>query len=86
MYRHPDVQHAELGLGGKWGRLVVWLSGKEWTTNQINLRVSHWYSLCLTWTQTKGRPVLYIDGNPVDIIAGELGNRHCGGALLPYFT
>ncbi|XP_070700179.1 adhesion G-protein coupled receptor G4-like [Pempheris klunzingeri] len=69
MYRHPDAQYAELGLGGKFGRLVVWLFGTEWTTPQINLRLSQWYSLCLTWTHTEDRPALYVNGNPVDIMA-----------------
>ncbi|XP_076607137.1 adhesion G-protein coupled receptor G4-like [Chaetodon auriga] len=71
MYRHPEVQCTELGLGGKWGRLVVWLFGMEWTTDQMNLDVSHWYSLCLTWTHTKDRPALYINGEPVDIMAAH---------------
>lgn len=77
MYRHPEIQHTELGLGGKPGRLVVWLFGTEWTTHQINLGVSQWYSLCLTWTHTKDRPVLYINGKPVDIMAGGL-NKELG--------
>lgn len=72
MYRHPEAQYTELGLGGKFGRLVVWLFGTEWTTRQINLNVSRWYMLCLTWTHTKGKPTLYIDGNPEDIVAGGL--------------
>ncbi|XP_069001741.1 adhesion G-protein coupled receptor G4 [Embiotoca jacksoni] len=71
MYRHPDVQYAELGLGGKWGRLVVWLFGREWTTRRIDLRLSRWHLLCLTWSHAKDRPVLYVDGNPEDIVAAH---------------
>lgn len=78
MYHHPGVQCAELGLGGRSGRLVVWLFGTEWTTPRVNLRLSQWYSLCLTWTQTKDRPALYVDGNPVDIMAGGLNNGQLG--------
>ncbi|XP_034406091.1 adhesion G-protein coupled receptor G4 [Cyclopterus lumpus] len=69
MYTHPEVQYAELGLGGRRDRLVVWLFGTEWTTPKINLLPSQWYSLCLTWTHTKDRPALYVDGNPVNITA-----------------
>lgn len=68
MYRHPEFQHAELGLGGKHDRLVVWLCGVEWTTPQLNFRPSQWYSLCLTWSHTKDRPDLYINGH----LAGEI--------------
>lgn len=78
MYRHPVVQYAELGFGGKWGRLVVWLFGTEWTTRQINLNMSQWYMLCLTWTHTKDRPTLYINGNSEDITAGGLNNTQLG--------
>nr|XP_033502591.1 adhesion G-protein coupled receptor G4 [Epinephelus lanceolatus] len=69
MYRHPEAQYTELGLGGKWGCLVVWLFGTEWTTSKINLHPSQWHSLCLTWTHTKDRPALYLNGNLVDITA-----------------
>lgn len=78
MYRHPEAQYSELGLGEKWGRLVVWLFGTEWTTPEINLRPSQWYSLCLTWTHTKDRPALYVNGNLVDITAGGLNNGQLG--------
>lgn len=70
MYRHPDVQHAELGFGGKQGRFVVWLFGREWTTGVIKLNLSQWYMLCFTWTHTKDRPALYINGNQEDVTAG----------------
>ncbi|KAA8586749.1 hypothetical protein FQN60_000585, partial [Etheostoma spectabile] len=69
MYSHPEAQYTELGLGGKWGHLVVWLFGTEWTSPKITLHQSQWYSLCLTWTHTKDRPSLYIDGNLVEILA-----------------
>ncbi|GLD46594.1 adhesion G-protein coupled receptor G4-like protein, partial [Lates japonicus] len=72
MYRHPEVQYAELGLGWKWGRLVIWLFGTEWTAPQIDLRPSQWYSLCLTWSHTKDRPALYVNGNPVELMAGHI--------------
>ncbi|XP_074468028.1 adhesion G-protein coupled receptor G4 isoform X2 [Sebastes fasciatus] len=69
MYSHPEVQCAELGLGGNGGHLVVWLFGTEWTTRKIfDLYQSQWYSLCLTWTHTEDRPALYVDGNLVDIM------------------
>uniref|UniRef100_UPI0037E99C34 adhesion G-protein coupled receptor G6 n=1 Tax=Semicossyphus pulcher TaxID=241346 RepID=UPI0037E99C34 len=71
MYRHPDVQYAELGFGGKQGLLVVWLFGTEWTTAEMRLHVSQWHSLCLTWTHTKDRPALYIDGELVEITAAH---------------
>ncbi|XP_041864768.1 uncharacterized protein LOC121654619 [Melanotaenia boesemani] len=67
MYRHPTVQYAELGLGGKWGRLVVWLFGIEWTTPQISLQLSQWYSLCLTWSHTNNKPALYVNGKPMAV-------------------
>ncbi|XP_054482374.1 adhesion G-protein coupled receptor G2 [Anoplopoma fimbria] len=68
-YTHPKLQCTELGLGGQRDRLVVWLFGTEWTTPKINLRLSHWYSLCLTWSHAKERPALYVDGNLVDVMA-----------------
>ncbi|XP_039633907.1 adhesion G-protein coupled receptor G4 [Perca fluviatilis] len=69
MYSHPEAQYTELGLGGKWDHLVVWLFGTEWTSPKITLHQSQWYSLCLTWTHTNDRPSLYLDGNLVDIQA-----------------
>ncbi|TDH05214.1 hypothetical protein EPR50_G00139510 [Perca flavescens] len=69
MYSHPEAQYTELGLGGKWDHLVVWLFGTEWTSPKITLHQSQWYSLCLTWTHTNNRPSLYLDGNLVDIQA-----------------
>lgn len=70
MYTHAGVQGTALGLGGRKGRLVVWLLGTEWTTAEIVLRPAQWYSLCLTWTHAKDRPALYVNGNLVDIQAG----------------
>nr|XP_020506767.1 adhesion G-protein coupled receptor G4-like isoform X1 [Labrus bergylta] len=67
MYRHPEVQYAELGFGGKQGRLVVWLCGAEWITDEIALQVSRWHSLCLTWAHTKDRPALYIEGKAIEM-------------------
>ncbi|PWA22771.1 hypothetical protein CCH79_00002423, partial [Gambusia affinis] len=71
MYRHPEVQYAELGMGGKNGRLVVWLFGEEWTTQDINLQLLQWYSLCLTWSHTKNRPALYVNGNLINMTAAH---------------
>ena len=70
MYRHPDAQYTELGLGGKLNRLVVWLFGREWTSPKINLSLSQWYTLCLAWSHTKDKPSLYIDDKLVDMKAG----------------
>ncbi|XP_047186405.1 adhesion G-protein coupled receptor G4 [Scophthalmus maximus] len=69
MYRHPEAQYAELGIGGEWDHVVVWLFGTRWTAPQVNLRPSQWYSLCLTWSHTKDTPALYVNGNLVDMIA-----------------
>ncbi|KAL6098854.1 adgrg4 [Pungitius sinensis] len=69
MYTHGEGQGAALGLGGREGRLVVWLLGTKWTTTGMVLPRSQWSSLCLTWTQTKDRPALYVNGNLVDIQA-----------------
>lgn len=81
MYHHPEVQCAELGLGVKSGRLVVWLFGTEWTAPE-RLHLLDWYSLCLTWTHTKDRPALYVNGNLVDIMAGGLNDRQWSWKLL----
>lgn len=70
MYLHPVSQYAELGLGGKGGRLVVWLFGTEWSTREVGLNLSQWYQLCLTWTQAKIQPTLYINGEAEDVAAG----------------
>lgn len=70
MYLHPVGQYAELGLGGKGGRLVVWLFGTEWSTREVNLNLSQWYQLCLTWTQATVQPTLYINGEAEDVAAG----------------
>ncbi|KAK5858800.1 hypothetical protein PBY51_002915 [Eleginops maclovinus] len=68
MYSHPELQ-TELGLAMKERRLLVWLFGTEWsTTRRINLRLSRWYSLCLTW-KYKGGLALYIDGKHEKITA-----------------
>ncbi|XP_014912098.1 adhesion G-protein coupled receptor G4-like [Poecilia latipinna] len=71
MYRHPEVQYAELGLGGKDRRLVVWLFGQEWTSQDINLQLSQWYTLCLTWSHTKDRPALYVNGSLINMTAAH---------------
>ncbi|KAM7374579.1 hypothetical protein PAMP_007226 [Pampus punctatissimus] len=74
MYRHPEVQYAELGLGVNGGRLVVWLFGVEWTTLPTNLDPTQWHSLCLTWSHMKDRPVLYVNGSSVVIMAAHTVN------------
>ncbi|KAG7232350.1 hypothetical protein INR49_008956, partial [Caranx melampygus] len=68
IYHHPDIQYVELGLGGEQGRFVVWLLGTKWTTSQINLSVSQWFSVCLTWSHRRDRPALYIRGVPVGVM------------------
>lgn len=70
MYLHPGGHYAELGLGGKGGQLVVWLFGMEWSTREVNLNLLQWYQLCLTWTQDKIQPTLYINGEAEDVAAG----------------
>ncbi|CAG5872189.1 unnamed protein product [Menidia menidia] len=67
MYRHPEIQRTELGLGGERGHLVVWLFGEEWTTSQINLTLSQWYSVCLTWSHIQTKPSLYVNGSLINI-------------------
>ncbi|CAF92807.1 unnamed protein product [Tetraodon nigroviridis] len=67
MYRHLEAQYTELGFGGRFGLLMVWLFGREWTTRPIVLQSSRWYMVCLTWTHQREKPALYIDGNPEDI-------------------
>lgn len=73
MYRHPQSQYAELGLGGKQGCLVVWLCGEEWTTSQYHFHRSQWYSICLTWSHATHRPDVYVDGR----LAGEPRSLLC---------
>lgn len=70
MYRHLEAQYTELGFGGRFGLLMVWLFGREWTTRPIVLQNSRWYMVCLTWTHQREKPALYIDGNPEDITEG----------------
>ncbi|XP_032431599.1 adhesion G-protein coupled receptor G4 [Xiphophorus hellerii] len=67
MYRHPEIQYAELGMGGRNDRLVVWLFGEEWTTQDINLQLMQWYALCLTWSHTGNRPALYVNGRLINM-------------------
>lgn len=74
MYRHPDVQYTELGFGGRDGLLVVWLFGREWTTRQFVLSSLQWYMMCLTWMHKREKPLLYINGFPIDITEGGSGN------------
>ncbi|XP_054907233.1 adhesion G-protein coupled receptor G4 [Poeciliopsis prolifica] len=71
MYRHPEVQYTELGMGGKDRRLVVWLFGEEWITQDINLQLLQWYTLCLTWSHTKDRPALYVNGSLINMTAAH---------------
>lgn len=70
MYRHPEAPYTELGLGGRFGLLMVWLFGREWTTRPLVLDASRWYMVCVTWTHRREKPVLYIDGHPEDITEG----------------
>lgn len=70
MYRHPEVDNSELGFGGQGGQIVVSLFGMKWTTRKIILKASQWYMMCLTWTHSKEKPTLYINGTPEDIVAG----------------
>lgn len=76
MYRHPDAQYVELGLGGKSGNLVVWLFGTEWTTSKVQLQPSKWHSVCLCWSPAKERPALYVDGNPMNLMTGWFDFSH----------
>lgn len=71
MYRHPDVQYAELGLGVKGKLLVVWLFGEEWKTQPVNLYLSQWYSVCITWSQTNNKLTLFVNGAQTNMTAGE---------------
>lgn len=73
MYRHPEVQYAELGVGGRDGLLVVWMFGREWTSSKISLDGLRRY-VCLTWKHKREKPVLYIDGIPEDITEGGSDN------------
>lgn len=75
MYHHPEAPYAELSLGGKQRRLVVWLFGMEWTTLPINLHLDQWHSLCLTWSHMKDKPALYVNRKLLEIKAGGLNNR-----------
>lgn len=81
MYRHPEVQYTELGFGGRDGLLLVWLFGKEWTTHQIVLDSSRWYGMCLTWTHTAQKPILYIDGIPEELREGRCNNQQAVGPV-----
>lgn len=74
IYHHPDAQHVELGLGGERGRLVVWLLGTKWTTGQMDVSVSQWFPVCVTWSHRRDRPVLYIRGVPVDMTPGNFSS------------
>ncbi|XP_054586687.2 adhesion G-protein coupled receptor G4 isoform X2 [Nothobranchius furzeri] len=67
MYRHPEAQYAELGLGGKWGKLVVWLFGEEWLSSQMDLQLFQWYSVCVSWSHRNDRPALYINGDQINL-------------------
>ncbi|XP_076025220.1 adhesion G-protein coupled receptor G4 [Genypterus blacodes] len=67
MYRHPELQCAELGLGGESGHLVVWLFGMKWITSLSRLPLGRWNSVCLTWSHPDSRPALYVNGAVVDI-------------------
>ncbi|XP_047463227.1 adhesion G-protein coupled receptor G4 [Mugil cephalus] len=77
MYCHPYGRHVELGLGGQMGSLVVWLFGVQWTTPQMDLLLSQWYSFCLTWSHTKDRPTLYVNGDAVVLTADRDANTSC---------
>ncbi|XP_028322799.1 adhesion G-protein coupled receptor G4-like isoform X2 [Gouania willdenowi] len=67
MYRHPEKQHAELGLGGRDGHLMVLVFGEQWKTEQNDINLLDWSSLCVTWSQKTGRPVLYVNGKPKNL-------------------
>ncbi|XP_019719701.1 adhesion G-protein coupled receptor G2 isoform X2 [Hippocampus comes] len=66
-YHHPEVQCGSLGLGGREGAVMVWLFGSKWTTVDIGLATTVWHSLCLTWSHTEDRPLLYVNGNLTDL-------------------
>lgn len=76
-YRHPEGQCGNLGLGGREGAVMVGLFGSKWTTADIGLATKEWHSLCLTWSNTEGRPLLYVNGNLTDLEAGKYSfSRH----------
>lgn len=87
MYHHPGTYLAELGLEGKWGRVAVWLFGTEWKTDPVKFTSKHWYSISLTWSHTKDRPALYIDGTAVELKPGGWngGNKTKSGILFHVF-
>lgn len=76
-YRHPEGQCGNLGLGGREGAVMVGLFGSKWTTADIGLATKEWHSLCLTWSNTEDRPLLYVNGNLTDLEAGKYSfSRH----------
>nr|XP_057943030.1 adhesion G-protein coupled receptor G4 isoform X2 [Doryrhamphus excisus] len=77
MYRYPDTQCVGLGVGGCRDCLVVWLFGTEWTTLPISLGVKEWHSLCMTWSHTKDRPLLYVNGTLMDLMAVQDFSPSC---------
>ncbi|XP_051902569.1 adhesion G-protein coupled receptor G2 isoform X2 [Hippocampus zosterae] len=71
MYHHPEVQCGSVGLEGRGGAVMVRLFGSNWTTADIGLATKEWHSLCLTWSHTDDRPLLYVNGSLTDLEAVE---------------
>uniref|UniRef100_A0A3B1J0X0 Pentraxin (PTX) domain-containing protein n=1 Tax=Astyanax mexicanus TaxID=7994 RepID=A0A3B1J0X0_ASTMX len=60
-YLHPDQSRVDLGLGGRGGKLHIWLFGMNWTVPDT-LTVGQWYSVCITWSCSLKQLQLLISG------------------------
>lgn len=62
VYKAPGQRPIELGLQGTSSSLSVWLFGEEQHLDW-ELKLSEWYSVCLTWSGRDRRLRVYVNGN-----------------------
>lgn len=77
VYKAPQKQHIELGLGGTPTELTTWLFGKEYPV-PMELKLNEWYTICITWSDQDQEMGVYVNGLVVleTHLAPEEGLHH----------
>lgn len=61
VYKAPQVEDIELGLGGTSSKLTAWLFGRKYQFSK-ELKLNEWYTICLTWSDGDQTLRIYING------------------------
>ncbi|KAL7848523.1 hypothetical protein AOLI_G00232410 [Acnodon oligacanthus] len=76
-YVHPDQSRVELGLGGRGGKLHIWLFGM-YRTVPDTLTVGQWCSICITWSCSTKQLQLFINGSNAVVMDVQPEDSTCG--------